>query len=252
VDLGDSTNSTANFSDDEDHSLDLLELGGEYEEEIDRTEEDSSSSSSSDGEEDSLVSLEPKSFREIYEEVKSQTRHVSSGMTQHQQQEEYRPSRYLERDKTRPDLGLYDSMLSLTTVIEVQADRLDSLEISEDETTALDNLVSDDLSSTISDSLNSHTVHDKSKSNDVASPLYSEAGGQESQRACPARNVIRGKENAGVQQKLVAAYEERSVSVLTDRDQNLRQEKYSPRPSVTSDKESESYEIESQVKKKIR
>jgi hypothetical protein len=201
-------------------SLDLSELC------LDQgaTEEDTGS----DEEEESCVSMEPKSFREIYEEVKSQQQlHSQRGAVTVQQQLEpalYQASRYLER--TRPEMGLYDSLLSLNTVIEVargsrgggeDSHRSRSGATSEEEeeegTVVSDNnTLHEDVSSNISDSSSSPSFRQDKKSDNATRPA-GDFG----------LDLEDDKENSGLNnEKRPTRWleEERRGPVLTDRDVN--------------------------------
>jgi hypothetical protein len=203
-------------------SLDLSELC------LDQgaTEEDTGS----DEEEESCVSMEPKSFREIYEEVKSQQQqqqlHSQRGAVTVQQQLEpalYQASRYLER--TRPEMGLYDSMLSLNTVIEVargsrgggveshrSRSGATSGEDDEEEGTVVsdNNTLHDDVSSNISDSSSSPSIRQDRKSDSLPAGYF-------------CLDLEGDKENSGLSnEKRPSRWfeEERRGPVLADRDVN--------------------------------
>ena len=268
-DSEDTAYNSQTFSLDKDGRLDLdlselnLEKGEEETHRYMDREEDSS-----DGEE-SVVSLEPKSFREIYEEVKSQ-RNLSTPSSgrrveqpqleglaegvpagQDEEEEEYRPSRYL--DQARPEQpGLYDSMLSLNTVIEVggSGGELRTPETSEEEE---DNTINDDdVSSSISDSCASK---EHLRSSETPTSLVKNRGNavSDSHLLRPNWYAVSDKENAGklYEKKLAASYEERSVSVLADRDLNSSLNRYTTPSSIRIEKESEISELDSQVPVKL-
>jgi len=204
-------------------SLDLSELC------LDQgaTEEDTGS----DEEEESCVSMEPKSFREIYEEVKSQQQqqqlHSQRGAVTVQQQLEpalYQASRYLER--TRPEMGLYDSLLSLNTVIEVARGSRGGGEEShrsrsgatsgeeEEEGTVVsdNNTLHEDVSSNISGSSSSPGIRQDQKSDNATRPA-----------GYFGLDLEGDKENSGLNcEKRPTRWleEERRGSVLADRDVN--------------------------------
>ena len=204
-------------------SLDLSELC------LDQgaTEEDTGS----DEEEESCVSMEPKSFREIYEEVKSQQQqlHSQRGAVQQLAQLEpalYQASRYLER--TRPEMGLYDSLLSLNTVIEVargsrgggeeshrSRSGATSGEEDEEEVTVVsdnNNTLHEDVSSNISDSSSSPSIRQDRKADNAARPA-----------GYFGLDLEGDKENSGLNnEKRPTRWleEERRGPVLADRDVN--------------------------------
>jgi hypothetical protein len=204
-------------------SLDLSELCLDQGE----TEEDTGS----DKDEESCVSMEPKSFREIYEEVKSQQQqlHSQRGAVQQLAQLEpalYQASRYLER--TRPEMGLYDSMLSLNTVIEVargsrgggveshRSSRSGATSGEEDEEGTVvsddNNTLNEDASSNISDSSSSPSFRQDKKSDNATRPA-GDFG----------LDLEGDKENSGLnneKRRTRWSEEERRGPVLTDRDVN--------------------------------
>ena len=170
---------------------------------------------------------------------------------QDEEEEEYRPSRYL--DQARPEQpGLYDSMLSLNTVIEVggSGGELRTPETSEEEE---DNTINDDdVSSSISDSCASK---EHLRSSETPTSLVKNSGNavSDSHLLRPNWYAVSDKENAGklYEKKLAASYEERSVSVLADRDLNSSLNRYTTPSSIRIEKESEISELDSQVPVKL-
>jgi hypothetical protein len=244
-------------SDEELLGLDLAELI------LNKEEEDISD------QEESTESLgRPKSFREIYEEVKGQQQLQSSQAGQLRQlavtpaavagEHQYNANLYLDnRDKIRPEMGLYDSMLSLNTVIEVERRSPEAAGSSAEEEETDQN---GDVSSSISDSESDGCGKARTSS---AAPEDLIADEDHVLRPSGLVDAVNDKENAGGDnnKRTVAAAsatrlrgEERRGPVLTNIDLNLSSRttchvgyKESGGPSSTREKELHACQEDSQV-----
>lgn len=222
---------TSSLDPDDRRSLDLsdMRLYKRMEDHEDSDEEEEEEKN----DEENSVSLEPKSFREIYEEVKNQ-QHLPGQPIGRQMLEpalstghQYNAALYLDREEDegmRPEAGLYDSMQSLNTVIEVGGcgeagtGGHPTPEMSEEEETSY---IYGDVSSSISDSLprsGREAVNTADKETTLIQP---------SQSSLPRWDAGAEKENAGIlkERKLTARNEERrGRHVLADRDLNSSRE----------------------------